>query len=459
MTYRRRWLLKWATYGGLAGLATLGSGVRAAARGQEENAPGFLDPWQSRLADLNRRIQQTRQAPLTVKVVNCQGEAIAGQRVKIQHLRHLFNFGATFQGYLYPEVSPGTDSDRRHREAFLQLFNASTVTFYWRSYEPEPKQYQDASLLAIIQWLKSHHFYLRGHPLFWNHNPACLPTWLENRPVSAKELRSHLDRLLTHLSTVIFPHLQEVDVFNELVTWNNHRHPFTDLLKTPERLDLIKFYVSQFKALNPQVKAVINDYVFGPKYFNLLKSLVDHGVPFDGIGQQSHQFWGNWSDRGLTNIIQRLSRLDKPITFTEVTTLAGPIRWELDFNRTYDDWFNTPDQEQRQANYLDFFYRLLYSYPQITGIFLWSFSDRESWLGAPTGILYQDGTPKPAFFKLDHLINHVWRTQGEQVTNERGEVSFLAYEGEYEIQVGTQTVRGIHRANQPLVQILQLTAS
>ncbi|MFM7576555.1 MAG: endo-1,4-beta-xylanase, partial [Microcystaceae cyanobacterium] len=124
-----------------------------------------------------------------------------------------------------------------------------------------------------------------------------------------------------------------------------------------------KFYVSQFKALNPQVKAVINDYVFGPKYFNLLKSLVDHGVPFDGIGQQSHQFWGNWSDRGLTNIIQRLSRLDKPITFTEVTTLAGPIRWELDFNRTYDDWFNTPDQEQRQANYLDFFYRLLYSYP------------------------------------------------------------------------------------------------
>ncbi|MFM7384300.1 MAG: hypothetical protein ACKO1W_14800, partial [Microcystaceae cyanobacterium] len=85
MTYHRRWLLKWATYGGLAGLATLGSGVRAAARGQEENAPGFLDPWQSRLADLNRRIQQTRQAPLTVKVVNSQGEAIAGQRVKIQH--------------------------------------------------------------------------------------------------------------------------------------------------------------------------------------------------------------------------------------------------------------------------------------------------------------------------------------------------------------------------------------
>ncbi|MFM7575530.1 MAG: hypothetical protein ACKO5Q_01095, partial [Microcystaceae cyanobacterium] len=96
--------------------------------------------------------------------------------------------------------------------------------------------------------------------------------------------------------------------------------------------------------------------------------------------------------------------------------------------------------------------------PQITGIFLWSFSDRESWLGAPTGILYQDGTPKPAFFKLDHLINHVWRTQGEKVTNERGEVSFLAYEGEYEIQVETEKVQGIHRANQPLVQTLQLTA-
>jgi endo-1,4-beta-xylanase len=430
-------------------MAILGPRISWAAIGETQND------------EIDRRIQQVRTASLEIRLLDQQGQPIANQRVKIEHLRHLFNFGAAYQGDLNPpNRSTENESDRRHREYFLQLFNAATITFYWRSYEPQEGQYADASLLEQIALLKQYHFYLRGHPLFWNHNPACLPTWLENRQLTSQEVRSHMDRLLKHLSEVIFPQLDEVDVFNELVRWDSHEHPFTDLFQEQGKIPMVKEYLTQFKTLNPKVKAVINDYVSSPDYAEMLKEFQENDVPFDQIGQQAHQFLfrANWSSQRLSNIIDRLVALDKPLVFTEISVLSGANKQDIDFSRIYTDWKSDPENEQKQADYLEFFYRFAFSYPQIAGVFLWSFSDRGSWLGAPTGILYPDGNPKPAFTRLNRLINQTWRTNVELSTDHNGYASIPhAYEGEYRIIIDDRSMMGKHTQRNPLRQTYSLS--
>jgi len=407
---------------------------------------------QTMIEESDRLIQSSRMAPLEVRLLDRNGSPIANHMIEIKHVRHLFNFGAAYHTDLsHLHTQKENAIDLRHREYFLQLFNAATVTFYWRHYETEENKYADAPLLQRIAWLKQKHFYLRGHPLFWNHNPACLPTWLENRELTSPQVRSHMDRVLKHMSAHIFPQLDEVDVFNELVNWDNYEHPFTDLFKQQGKIAVVKEYLTKFKQLNPTARAVINDFVPHASYAEMLQEFQNHQVPFEGIGQQAHMFRENWSIERLKTIIERLSVFGKPIVFTEVSSLSGSTKSSLDFSRTYTDWHSDRFHELQQADYLEAFYRLAYSDKRISGVFLWSYSDRDAWLGAPTGILHRDGTPKPAFTRLNRLINETWRTNVKLKTDNNGyAIVVAAYEGEYKITIGDQVFTGIHTRTKPL---------
>ncbi|PZV12411.1 MAG: hypothetical protein DCF20_17670 [Pseudanabaena sp.] len=409
---------------------------------------------QATIQKCDRRIQVLRTAPIKLLLLDRTSIPITNQIVQVEHIRHLFNFGAAYHADLSPKNTQNDNeskSELLHREYFLQLFNAATVTFYWRYYEPQENQYADAALLKKIDWLQQHRFYLRGHPLFWNHNPACLPTWLENRDITSQKVRSLMDKVLKHMSKMIFPHLDEVDVFNELVNWNNYDHPFTDLFKEQGKIAIVKEYLTKFKKLNPNTLAVINDFVSNNSYAEMLQEFQNHQVPFDAIGQQAHMFGGYWSIERLTSIIKRLSVLGKPIVFTEVSSLSGAIKPDLDFSRTYTDWQSDPINELKQADYLESFYRIAYSYSHITGIFLWTFSDLGAWLGAPTGILHKDGTPKPAFIRLNRLINETWRTEVQLKTNNNGyAIVDSAYEGEYKITTADRAFKFKHTSSNPI---------
>ncbi len=414
------------------------------------------ESWQSTNEEIEQRIQRSRTANLELRLLDVTGKPITNQIVKIEHWRHLFNFGAAYHTNLSFKDNESA-SDRRHREYFLQLFNAATVTFYWRYYEPQENQYADAVLLEQITWLKQHGFYLRGHPLFWNHNPACLPLWLENRDLTSQEVQIYMDKVIQHMSEFIFTQLDEVDVFNELVTWDNYEHPFTDLFKVRGKIHVVKEYLTKFKNLNPKTRAVINDFISNSSYAEMLQEFQKAQIPFDSIGQQAHMFRGNWTIDRLINIVENLSSLGKPIVFTEVSVLSGSTKPDLDFSRSYTDWQSDRFHELIQADYLELLYRLVYSYSHISGIFLWSYSDRGAWLGAPTGILNKDGIPKPAFTRLNRLINQTWRTNVELKTDNNG-YAFVAnaYEGIYKIVIGNQTFVKKHTSSQPIKERIHI---
>ena len=124
---------------------------------------------------------------------------------------------------------------------------------------------------------------------------------------------------------------------------------------------------------------------------------------------------------------------------------------DFSFRPANPPWDTTPAGEAAQADYLEQFYRLAYSYPAVAGITYWDYADRSAWLGCPVGLLRKDGSPKPAYRRLDHLLNEVWRTGGEYRTDAAGQVIVPhAYEGEYRITAGGIAVRRDHSTARPL---------
>ena len=52
----------------------------------------------------------------------------------------------------------------------------------------------------------------------------------------------------------------------------------------------------------------------------------------------------------------------------------------------------------------------------ITG---WDFADG-AWLGAPSGLVRADNTPKPSYYELQHMVREEWTSRGTLHTDENG---------------------------------------
>jgi GH35 family endo-1,4-beta-xylanase len=410
------------------------------------------------LAETDARIRQHRTAPLTIEVRDERGRGVAGAKVQVDHVRHRFFFGAGFDTQLLPRPNE-TEIDRRHREAFLQLFNYATVHLYWGSYEPRRGEYQDRARQQCVDWLKEHGLVARGHPIFWNHR-AGVPGWVGALDPAPDVLRPLLDARLEQLSRTVLPGLRDVDVFNELTRWERFENPFTRFLAAEGKVPAVAHYLRETKRLNPNLLTVVNDYETSPDYARLLRELIETGAPVDIVGQQSHMHSGNWPVAKLWGVMERLAAFGRPVLFSEMSVLSGPRRqidWKTESR--IENWETDADNEAKQADYLEQIFRLVYSHPSTCGIVLWNYTDRRAWLGAPVGLLRKDGTRKPSFDRLDALINRTWRTRGEFTTDGSGRVTIpAAFEGSYRVTAAGQAQTREHATSAPLRMVFGATA-
>ncbi len=398
------------------------------------------------IADTDARILANRTAPLLVHVVDADGRPAAGVQVRIEQRRHLFRFGAAFDwGFL--QQRDLTATDRRHREAFLRLFNAATVQIYSENYEPEPGLYRDDDVVQAIGWLAAHRMWVDGSPLYWNLTP---PRWLAAAAPTEARVREWMDRLLTHASDTFLPRMGSVQVFNEVVAWDRYQSPMSAVLAGGRKVATMAAYLQRLKGLNPRCQTLVNDYDTTPAYYHLLRDLIDAGAPLDAIGLQSHMQSGAWSVTEVWNMLNRLALLHRPIFLTELSVVSGAPR-EFNFRPASPPWPTTPEGEAAQARYLELFYRLAYSHPAVAGVTYWDYTDRSAWLGCPVGLVRADGSPKPAFQALDRLINQAWHSGGEYRADADGRVELPhAFEGEYRVEAGGYSAEGEHTAARPL---------
>ena len=291
------------------------------------------------------------------------------------------------------------------------------------------------SLMNTAKYMKSLGIEVKGHPLCWH--TACAD-WLmnyDNETIMKKQLE-RIDREVTEFKGVI----DMWDVINEVVImpiFDKYDNAITRICKEKGRVGLIKSVFEEAHKMNPDAVLLLNDFNTSISYEILIDGCLEAGVPISAIGIQSHQHQGYWGADKVYEVLERFSHFGLPIHFTENTLISGDIMpaYIEDLNDwQVPEWPTTPEGEERQAREIEEMYRILFSHPLVQAITTWDYRDG-AWLGAPSGYIRKDNSPKPAYDMLQKLTHEEWWTDTSIVTDENGAAALDVFKGDYVISV------------------------
>jgi len=382
------------------------------------------------LEEMNARIQKYRTAEVTLAVTDAGGRPLAGAAVTVQQTRHQFLFGCNAFGLSASREGPAQTA---YRDRFKALLNFATLPFYWGAYERQEGQPAADGRRAMAEWCAANGIRTKGHPLCWHQVP---PPWLAGK--TPEEVQALQIGRITREVKGFVGLIDTWDVVNEAVvmpTYQLDKNPIAQLCKKIGAPELIKETFAAARAANPRATLVLNDYDTSPKYEALIKDSLAAGVTIDVIGIQSHQHNGYRGARWTWEACERFARFGKPLHFTETTFVSGEEKKNMDWNGHYNEWATTPEGEKRQAAQVAEFYRILFSHPAVQAITWWDFSDAGAWLGAPSGLVRKDMSPKPVYDALLKMVKTEWWTGPLTLkTDERGQVKFHGFLGAYAVE-------------------------
>jgi len=395
-------------------LAVVGS---AAAQG-----PGVLDG-----KAVAGRIQKYRTAEVTLTVLGADGRPLAGAAVTVGQVSHKFLFGSN----AFKIGRCGSETlEKGYRKRYADLLNFATLPFYWGSYERAEGTESTDQLKAMAQWCRDNHIATKGHPLCWH---TVVPRWLNGKTTAqVKTLQmARIARIVKQFDGLV----DTWDVINEAVVMPRHRTPnaITTLCKEVGQVELIKQTFAAARKAGPTATLILNDYDTSRRYEDLIKRLKTAGLTPDVIGIQSHMHNGYWGAKKAWDVCERFAKIGRPLHFTELTILSGPLKTDGDWMKRRSDWHTSVEGEKLQATQVAEFYTVLFSHPAVEAITWWDFSDLGAWQGAPAGLIRKDMSPKPAYTALMKLIKTDWWTGPRTLkTDARGRVTFRGYLGGYE---------------------------
>ena len=174
----------------------------------------------------------------------------------------------------------------------------------------------------------------------------------------------------------------------------------------------------------------INDYVMEDDYIRQVQTLLSEGCDVQAIGAQMHLYDPAQcaqiaagepvqSPEYVWDLMQRLSAPGLPICISEITITAP---------------FDGDRGEMIQAIIARNLYRLWFSGEKMFAITWWNLVDGCGFPGEPTtsGLFHRNMTPKAAYYALEELINHEWKTSLE-VKPVKGVVRWRGFKGAYKI--------------------------
>ena len=423
---------------------------------QEKVPDGYRRQWNDRVnAEIDARIEKYRKADATV------GGFAPGTSVRIEQVSHAFRFGA----HIFNFDQLGRDDwNDRYKALYTNLFNAATVAFYWRDYEPEEGRIRfadgpcdgaafwnrHADLSArekadltpvwrrpapdpIVAFCRANGVSMHGHAIVYG---AVHPAWATNLP--PERLEAALDRRVRSLAEHYGDVIGQWDAVNESV---NTKVP-TDFGKWGARAPLPDDYTfATFaranRAFPSSVRFAVNDAgVIRKPYVPFVRSLLDRGADIDIVGVQMHIFkedevrkvaagepcqpnMTDWAPADQVAALTMLDSLKRPLHISEVT-IPSP-----------DD---TDEGYALQARLARDNYRLWFSWPSVERITWWNVVDHTYWKeNLSSGLFTKDMRPKPVYFALDRLINCEWKTRLMVTADENGKVSFRGFRGSYRV--------------------------
>lgn len=380
-----------------------------------------------------------RGADAVVTVLGPDGSPLAGTDVTVEQTRHRFLFGCI--GFDLVDLASGTPHEsayeRRLADRWFDVFNASTLPFYWGRFEPERGKPDTERILTTARWFQDRGVLVKGHPLVWH--TVCAP-WLLDLPNAEIERlqRERIRREVTDFAGVI----DTWDAINEVVimpVFEAEDNGVTRIARELGRIEMVRMAFEEARAVNPSATLLLNDFDMATAYECLIEGVLEAGIRIDRLGLQSHMHQGYWGEERTLAVLERFSRYNIPIHFTETTLLSGDLMPPhiVDLNDwQVDEWPSTEEGEARQADEVERHYRTLLSHPSVEAVTYWGLSDRGMWLNAPGGMVRVDGTPKPAYQQLRQLVKGEWWMPPTPMrTDDEGQVRVSGFLGDYRVSV------------------------
>jgi endo-1,4-beta-xylanase len=394
------------------------------------------------MTETSSRIARHRTADAVV-ALTLDGEPLAGREVVLEQTRHRFLFGCT--GFELIDHANGTAADpaaaARNAELWEGLYNFATLPFYWGRFEPERGKPDTERLLTTARWFADRGHPVKGHPLAWHTVSADWLLDLDNEEIA----RAQVDRIRREVDGFAGA-VDMWDVINEVVImpiFDKYDNGITRLCRDIGRIPMVRMVFDAAREANPNAVLLLNDFDMSAAYECLIEGVLEAGIKIDVLGLQSHMHQGYWGEEKTEAILDRFSRYGLPIHFTETTILSGQIMPPeiVDLNDyQVDSWPSTPEGEARQADEIERHYKALLAHPSVEAMTYWGMYDAGMWLGAPGGLVRADGTPKPAYDRLHHLVNTEWGTPPTKLaTDAEGRLRFNGFLGDYRVTYGDRT--------------------
>jgi len=274
------------------------------------------------------------------------------------------------------------------RELILKEFNSLTAENVMKMgpVHPEENRYFWDNADAIVNFAVEHNMKIRGHNLCWHQQT---PGWMFKNPDGTTVTKEVLlNRLKDHITQIVTRYKGKVytwDVVNEAIDDNNSKtYRETQWYKICGEEFIEKAFRWAHEA-DPDAQLFYNDYnTENPgkrdRIYNMLKKLLDAGVPVHGIGLQGHWSINGPSEKDLRDAIEKYASLGLKVQITELDVSVYDRNEDFSVRKPGDDAF-TPEREQKQIEKYKIFFRVFRDYKNvITGVTFWNVSDRHSWL-------------------------------------------------------------------------------
>lgn len=390
-------------------------------------------------------IEQYRKGNATVTVRNADGAPIPGARVTALQRTHEFRFGANL--FMLDELETAEKNDA-YKHSFAELFNIATLPFYWRDLEPtegHPRFSRDSEPIyrrppidLCIDYCRAHGIEPREHCLNYE---TWIPDWLIDAPLPViKQKLEERIRILAERYREVIPRWE---VTNETL----YAHRGRKVSAFYHEPDFVEWSFKTAEKYLPNNKLIINDAhcnvwagAFNGNrsaYYMQIERALLKGARIDAIGMQFHMFFEREQEVAATRLYYKPSHLfevmdtyaelGRPLGITEITVPA---------------YSNAPEDEELQADILEWLYSIWFSHPRMSEIIYWNLVDGYAAF-APQGdmtagenryfggLLRFDLSKKPAYLRLYDLIRKRWHTEATLVTDRDGRCSFRGFFGDY----------------------------
>ncbi len=385
-------------------------------------------PWRKAAAE---RIEKYRKGDLTVVVQGGDGKAVKGAKVSVRMKRHAFWFGSRADVKL---ISSDTEDGRRYRENFLELFNYATVNtvyyFQWRT--PQLAKRTLAQTLEALPWLEEHGYPMRGHTLVW---------WFKDDTIN-KSNEDIYARVVRHIDETA-GNERLAGAFDE---WDVQNEPFSnsEIFRKLGREKLPDFFRLVHK-YDPTATLYLNEcHLISQLHqkdwkqrqdftYDLVKELLDKGVPIGGLGFQGHNVQRLSPIPEIVKIMDRFAELVLDMEVTEYDIKLRPAPNAKDWQSKWRAPSPTsPELEQLEGEYTRDYMTAVFSQPRMKAFIMWGFWDGRHWMyNGP--IFRKDWSLKPSGRAYKDLVLGKWWTNVEGATSGSGRFETRGFLGDYEI--------------------------